>query len=70
LNESIFNESETGIDSFSGQKLIFRPYKNAQDISYYSINFERKSYIRDQHILFYHSVNTANESTVKQFFNI
>jgi hypothetical protein len=33
---------------------------NAQDVTYFSGNFEKTTHIRDQHILFYRSRNTTN----------
>jgi hypothetical protein len=38
---------------------------NAQDLTYFSGDFEKKSHIRDQHILFYRSRNTTNILKIK-----
>ncbi len=55
-------------NGFLGQKLIFRPSKNAQDLSYYSMNFENKCDIRDQHVFFYHSIKTTNGTKTNFFY--
>jgi hypothetical protein len=54
-------------NGFLGQKLIFRPSKNAQDLSFYPTTFENKCDIRDQHVLFYHSIKKTNGYKTKKF---
>ena len=54
------------ISGVLGQKLIFRPSKSAQDLSYYPTNSQSKYDIRDQHVFFYHSIKTTNGTKTKK----
>ena len=58
------------INDLLGQKLIFRSFKNVQDVPYYSANIEKKYDIHDQHTLFYRSVIVISEKKTKNFFQI
>jgi hypothetical protein len=51
-----------------GQKLIFGPSKNPQDLSFYPTDFENKCDIRDQHVLFYHATKKTNGYKTKKVF--
>ena len=69
-NDSIFNGFDMDINDLLGQKLIFGPFKNVQDISYYSTNIENKYDIRDQYILFYQFIKTISGTKTKKFSRI
>ncbi len=56
-NEYIFENLKLDIIDLLGQKLIFRSSKKVLNISYYSINFEKKHHIRNQRALFQRSAN-------------
>ena len=56
------------INALLGQNLIFRPSKNAHDLSYYPTNSQNKCDIRDQHVLFYHYIKTTNRRKTKKIF--
>ena len=62
-----FNGSCAAISDLWGQKLIFKLTKNGPDLSYYPIDFENECDIRDQHVLFYHSIKITNGKKTKSF---
>jgi len=68
-NEYIFKNRKVDIIRLLGQKLIFRSLKKVLDLSYYSNNFEKKHYIRNQRALFYRSANIVERLKRKKKFS-